>query len=199
MSLLFETIRINDSVPVNLSWHERRMNRARIEMWGVAGPVSLAPLIRVPAELAEGVVKCNVEYGPGIGAIYYKRYEKRRIASLKLVPCNPPDYHLKYLDRTGLKSLLEQRSGCDEIIIVKDGFITDTSMSNLVFFDGIQWFTPSTPLLSGTCRERLLAERIISERPVRIVDLHLYQGVKLINAMRDFDDDEIIPIRNIHE
>jgi 4-amino-4-deoxychorismate lyase len=71
-------------------------------------------------------------------------------------------------------------------------------MSNLVFFDGTRWLTPSTPLLPGTCRERLLSDGKISERRIRQEDLYLYQGVKLINAMRELDEEEFIPIGNIH-
>jgi 4-amino-4-deoxychorismate lyase len=173
------------------------MNLALTEFWGKGNAVRLAPVICVPEELSNGVVRCNVEYEPAIGAISYKRYKKRRISSLRLVTCNFVDYRVKYLDRSILEALLDRRADCDEIMIVKDDFITDTTMSNLIFFDGAHWITPSTPLLPGTCRARLLAEGRISERVVRPSDLPLYQGVKLINAMRDIDDDEIIPVSEI--
>lgn len=198
MFRLFETIRITNGIPLHLSWHERRMNRARNEIWKLTEPVILAPRILVPDSLSAGIVRCNIEYGPDIQAIHFMQYKKRKIASLKLIISNSADYHVKYRDRTLLESLLERRGDCDEIIIVKDGLITDTSMSNLIFFDGISWFTPSTPLLAGTCRDRLLAEGKIEERPIRLSDLNIYQGIKLINALRDPDEEEFIPISNIY-
>ncbi len=197
MSQLFETLCLRDGVPLNLRWHEQRMNQARKEIWGIASPVGLWQRINVPGELSKGVVRCKVEYGPGMGAISYKRHDKRRISSLRLVKCNDVNYPVKYLDRSILNSLLNQRGGCDEIIIVKDEFITDTTISNLIFFDGKHWITPSTPLLPGTCRARLLDEERISERVIRVSDLKSYQGVKLINAMRDPDYEEIIPVFEI--
>lgn len=197
MSRLFETICIADGIPQNLYWHEQRMKRALKEIWDVGVEIKLAPEIRVPAEMLEGIIKCNIEYGPDILTIKFDYYEKRKISTLQLVTCNYADYRLKYLDRTLLNTLLQQRGECDEIIIVKEGFITDTSMSNLVFFDGSHWFTPSTPLLPGTCRERLLSSSAIIERPVRVSDLNCYSGVKLINAMRDPALEELIPITSI--
>ena len=49
------------------------------------------------------------------------------------------------------------RGACDEILIIKDGHITDTSISNIVFRlpDG-WWLTPFTPLLKGIMRTYLL-------------------------------------------
>jgi 4-amino-4-deoxychorismate lyase len=198
MSLLFETICINDGIPLHLSWHEERMNRARAEIWNENIPLTLKSLISVPGELKDGIVRCNIGYGPGVDQVNFRRYDKNPVRSLQLVACNFIDYHVKYSDRALLKSLLDQRGNCDEIIIVKNGFITDTSMSNLVFHRRHRWFTPSTPLLAGTCRQRLLARGEISEVQIRPADLHLYSGVKLINAMRNPGDELVIPMCRIY-
>jgi 4-amino-4-deoxychorismate lyase len=80
------------------------------------------------------------------------------IESLKLVEDNTISYRHKYSDRSHLLELMNMRGDCDDILIVKDGYITDTSFSNIVFFDGDKWVTPARPLLRGTMRESLLTK-----------------------------------------
>jgi 4-amino-4-deoxychorismate lyase len=198
MFRLFETICIKNGVPQNLFWHERRMNKARHEVWNQKKEIRLAEQINVPESFVQGVVKCNIEYGPDIQLVYYNRYKPRKIKSLKMIFSCTVDYHLKFCDRSVVESLFDRRGNCDEIVIIKDGFLTDTSISNLIFFDGRQWFTPNTPLLMGTCRDRLIARGEVLERPITPFDLDQFIGVKLINAMRDPEDQELIPIGNIY-
>jgi 4-amino-4-deoxychorismate lyase len=194
MFLLFETICIENGVPKYLKWHEMRMNRSRKEVWNRKDSVKLEKMLTIPDEYKTGVVRCNIEYGREIGPVTFRKYDKKKVHSLKVVECNTLDYHLKFSDRTLLEDLLLMKEDCDEIVIVKDGMITDTSMSNLIFYDGIHWFTPQFPLLKGTCRQRLLEENRISEKKILLSDVMLFEGLKLINAMRDPDEEELIPV-----
>jgi 4-amino-4-deoxychorismate lyase len=192
MSLLFETIRIESGIPMYLSWHEARMAVARKEIWGIEASIKLEDILDVPAECSKGLVRCNIYYDQEIQDISFKTYHKKPIRSLKLVRYDPVDYHVKYSDRSVLQSLLEQRGECDEIIIVKHGLITDTSMSNLVFFDGNKWITPARPLLNGTTRQRLLSEGKIFTGEIKPEDLPRFPGVKLINVMRYLEEEEMV-------
>ena len=90
----------------------------------------------------------------------------------------------------------EKAPSYDEVIIVKDGYITDTSYTNLCFFDGTTWFTPDTPLLPGTMRQRLLDQGIIKEKSIPLSDLNKYQSISLINAMMDLGE-LVIPVSKI--
>jgi len=90
MFLLFETIRINDGMPQFLEWHEKRMMLARKETWKIKDPVNLKEVIFTGKDLSHGVVRCNVLYGPDIRKISLRRYKKRTIRSLRLVPCDCP-------------------------------------------------------------------------------------------------------------
>jgi 4-amino-4-deoxychorismate lyase len=197
MSLLFETIKVVNGLPRNLGWHEERMNRAREEVWQSADLLALGQEITVPLEYSTGVVRCNVHYGPEIHRISFATYKKRIIRSLKMVSCPDGDYHLKYTDRSFPESVFALRGTSDEVIIVKNGMITDSSISNLIFSDGIHWFTPANPLLRGTCRNRLIAEGWLFEREISPGDLHNFIGCKLINAMRDPDGEPLIPVSEI--
>lgn len=199
MCLLFETIRIENGVPRYLFWHELRMKRALREIWRRDASPSLGPEIHVPDEFSKGLVRCKIIYGPDFRNITFKTYEKRMVRSLKLVTCDSIDYHLKYDDRRLLESLFEQRRTCDEILIVKNGLISDTSSSNIILKDGNHWVTPAKPLLSGTCRERLMDENGLVARDIRPKDLVQYEGYKLINAMRDPEDEEMIPVSQIYQ
>ena len=96
----------------------------------------------------------------------YKRqgYVPREIRSLRLVAADDElDYHLKYADRSALARLLQRRDDCDEILIVRDGAITDTSYSNVAFFDGRKYVTPDTFLLNGMRRQYLLGTGVLTE------------------------------------
>jgi 4-amino-4-deoxychorismate lyase len=68
-------------------------------------------------------------------------------------------------------------------LIVKNGFITDTSSANILFYDGRDWVTPSTPLLMGTCREKLLRGGKIREENIKRDDIYKFKHFRLINAM----------------
>lgn len=194
MCRLFETIRIDHGRVMHAEWHEARMKSSRLELWSCIDPVCLDEMIKIPDEWLTGVVQCNVTYGPHVESVTFKSYTKRSVSSLKMIEYNDIDYHLKKSDRSLLDVLFSQRDNCDEIIIVKNGFITDTSISNLIFFDGKNWCTPEAPLLKGTCRQRLLHEGKIHERKIRVETLEQFAGLKLINAMRQPDEEEMIPI-----
>ena len=82
-------------------------------------------------------------------------------------------------------------------MIVKNGMVTDSSICNIVFFDGHKWITPESPLLKGTTRERLIKSGRIKQHNIRVSEISNYQYFKLINAMRDFDDIREIEVINI--
>ncbi len=106
-------------------------------------------------------------------------------------------YSDKWENRKKINELFAQKGNCDDVLIIKNGWVTDSSYANILFFDREQWWTPSTPLLAGTQRAKLLEEKRIFERPIRPSDLKKYQSFKLVNAMIPFDLAKIIPISHI--
>lgn len=195
---LFETICIQDGEIQHLVWHEWRYKNAFYAFYGVKpSHTLLSKNILIPLEYRQGTCKLRVRYNKISKKNEFEKYKLKKIASLKIVHDNTIDYGLKYTNRTQLKSLYKKRGNCDDVLIIKNGLITDSSSSNIVFFDGKNWITPSTPLLKGTARERLINAGMIKERKIPIQDLTAFQSFKLINAMRCFETIERSDIKNI--
>ena len=63
-----------------------------------------------------------------------------------------------------LNSLFQIRQDKDDILIVKNGLLTDTSIANIALYDGNDWYTPLHPLLKGTKRAELLDKGVLKEK-----------------------------------
>ncbi|HEY8936446.1 MAG TPA: aminotransferase class IV, partial [Cyclobacteriaceae bacterium] len=118
-------------------------------------------------------------------------YQPKSIRSLRIVEHDRINYEFKYADRRTIDRLFELRKGCDDIIIIKRGLVTDSSFSNIVFKKGKHWYTPWSALLKGTMRQSLLEDGIIEEEEIRKEDLKDFESFKLINAMLGFDGPEV--------
>jgi len=197
MCQLVESLKLKDGIIRNLEYHQNRMNRSMNELFSDFNKISLANTITIPENCKSGVYKVRVLYGKAIEKIEIETYVFRTIQSLKVVRHESIDYHLKYTERQVLQELFAQRENCDDIIIIKDGFVTDSFAANLLFFDGEKWFTPTTPLLMGTKRQLLINQGIISEKEIREEDICSYQKVGLINAMIDLEEMPVIEVERI--
>ena len=96
-----------------------------------------------------------------------------------------------------MSHLFQQRGHCDDILIAKNGWLTDTLYANICFWDGSKWHTPATYLLKGTKRSELLEEGEIEETPIAIGDLKDFLGFQRINALLDFDPKAFLSIHNL--
>jgi 4-amino-4-deoxychorismate lyase len=179
---LLETIKIENGEIFNLSYHQKRFDKSRQDLFNINTPIDLSSLIDPPLE---GLYRCRVIYEQDIESIEYIPYRAKQIHTLKVIS-STISYDHKFLNRDTFTSLLEDNPDFDEIIIEKEGYITDTTISNLAFYDGEQWFTPHTPLLEGTMRAKLLDEGFLHTRNIKKGDLALYTQVALINAMLGF-------------
>jgi 4-amino-4-deoxychorismate lyase len=182
---------------INLKWHQNRFEASYFKFYKELTNIKLNKVIQVPDEHSNGLVKLRFLYNKTDCFCQFDTYEKKSIKTLKLVENNDINYSLKFVDRSKLQELLKQKDKADEILIVKNGLITDTSFTNIAFFDGSQWFTPQFPLLHGTARARLLFEKKIIAKSIRMEDLSSYQYFKLFNAMIDFEEAKFQAIENI--
>lgn len=155
------------------------------------GAINLADEFSKQIVPKAGLYKCRVVYREQIETIEFIPYEAKHIQSLKLIHDHEIDYAYKFEDRSRINILLEQRQFCDDILIIKNGLVTDSSFSNIIFFDGYKWVTPRTPLLKGTMRQFLLEAAEIKEETITIQDIPSFKTFRLINAMLGFDGPEI--------
>ena len=180
--LLLETIKIEDGIIQNLSYHQKRCDESRKKLYKSTDLLLLQDAIIPPLK---GCYRCRIVYHHTIQSVEYIPYVTRNIKTLKIVTSSLY-YDLKYANRSVLNTLLLEHQNVDDIIIEKDGYLTDTSIANLAFYDGTSWYTPTHPLLHGTMRQKLLDEGFLQTRAIKKEDIHQYTQVALMNAMLGF-------------
>ena len=195
--MFLETICIINGKVQNIDAHINRM-RQTAEYFKFKAPV--LPILEelLTSDIKNTKVKCSIHYHNIIKNISFNSYIPREIYSLKLIKAHP-DYAFKYSDRKVLENLLDYREDCDEVLIIRDGFITDTTFSNVVLQKGDELFTPHCPILNGTKRQKLIKEGRISEKEIKVKSLKDYSHVYLINAMLDIEDNISVPIDMINK
>ena len=192
-SRFVETIKVYDGQFCHLAYHERRARATAFAVFGCSLDWDLSGWA-IPDELCRGLVKCRVVYDTVVREVTFTPYVFRQIGSLRLVEDEVIDYTYKSTDRSGLERLLAQRDGCDDVLVVRRGMITDTSFSNVVLEDVTGLYTPDTFLLDGTCRRRLIDGGIVQVRSIPVTELFRYDRLYLINAMIGLEDNVSLPL-----
>lgn len=182
---LFETLAIEKGEVKNMAYHQARYERSLRQFYGKSAVKiqDLLGLIQLPVHLQNQLVRCRIDYNADSTQIQYFEYARKNHRTFQPVICDDIDYGLKYSNRDLLNQLFSQRGDCDEIIIIKQGKVTDCSIGNLIFRQGNQWVTPDTPLLAGTQREKLLREGKIKEARISLDDITKFDEIRLINAL----------------
>lgn len=199
MCLLLESVRFEHGKFHNVASHQDRMNYSVRKLLNSKAPRLEKILNDVRALFRpqpNQVYKFRILYDTSLQKIEWDTYRKPEINSLKLVETSHIDYAHKYANRENLKALFLQKSSYDDILIVKEGRITDTYFCNVVFFNGKQWLTPAYPLLKGTQRAVLLQQNTIYAADIHVDDLKHFSKVRLINALLPF---ETAPELNIQQ
>ncbi len=194
MFRFFESIKIQDGKAVNLSDHQNRVDRTFSAFYLNNNLPILEELIQVPKSCADSVFKCKFEYNRKDYKIGFETYRLKSVKSLKLVFCDAISYNYKFTDRSLLNNLLSKKGDCDDILIVKNGFLTDISFANICLYDGKNWHTPAKPLLPGTHRARLIVNKTVIPKDIHVDDLNKYVYIDIINAMRGEDPKHFIDI-----
>ncbi len=175
--MLFETIRCENGVALNTKLHETRMRK-------FSGKSFELSFLQLPSD---GVYRCKLVYLDEIISVKFTPYVKREIKTLHIVE-SEIEYPHKFLDRREIDELCMSRAQMDDILIVKNGSITDTSIANVAFLDkNNNWLTPKKPLLHGTMRQKLLDEGSLIEADIHVEDLDSFEAVAIMNALRGFE------------
>ncbi len=196
MSLLLETIQIRNGVLINPQYHQQRMQSSSLTLLGKSINFDLLTL-PIPVTAQKGTVKCRILYDNRIELIEFEPYIQRQIRSLKMVIDNSISYPHKFTDRSEINALLNQKGDADDILIVKNGTITDTSFGNVVLCKGTDYYTPDSYLLNGTKRQQLLNDGLITERYISPNDLSSMDKLIIINAMLDLDSGVEVNISSV--
>ncbi|MEA2050103.1 MAG: aminotransferase class IV [Campylobacterota bacterium] len=174
----FETIKCFDKEVFNLEYHKKRISKT------VGMNFNLEEYIYPQSD---NLQKCKVIYDKNeIIDISYSDYKIKDINSFKLVVSNQIIYNKKSTKRESIDNLYMKKGLCDEIIIVKNNLITDTSIANIAILIDDIWYTPKIPLLYGTTRERLLDNKKIIKKDISIDELLNAKKIALMNAMIGF-------------
>lgn len=189
MCLFVESIKIKDREVQNITLHNERLNKTRFEALRQTSHIDLRNILTDLPEVT-GIYKCRVLYRENIEKIEYIPYTQPNINSIKVIVADNIEYSHKYANRESINSLKKDIAE-DDIIIIKNGVVTDCSFTNIAFFDGLLWYTPNTPLLKGTKRELLLRNKVIFERQIKAEDIHSYKSVRLFNAMIEWGEVEL--------
>ncbi len=182
-NLCLETIKIKDGLIFNIEWHSQRCNQTRLALFGQKTPLLLQDYITPPPTL--GIFRCRILYHQNIISVEYIPYQISLAKSFKIVQ-SELDYGYKYANRDTLNRLKKEALPHDEIIIEKEGLLTDTSIANIAFYNGEQWLTPEKPLLQGTIRAKLIRNGFLSPKPIKSRDLKAFSNFALMNAMIGF-------------
>lgn len=196
MSQFIESIKIFNDKFYNIEFHNKRFNETLKEFYDINEDLDLSNLISIPSNLKSNqVYKCRIGYSNKIDTIEFIPYKIRNIKTLRLVEDNEIDYKYKYFNKNDFEKLLINCKA-DDILIIKNGLVTDTSFSNVIFLNGFKWITPKSYLLNGTKRQQLLKDGIISSKVIRKQDIKQFKYAKLINAMLDIEDSPYVEINN---
>ncbi len=182
-SSYLETIKSIDGEIYNIEYHQKRYESV-LDSIGILEKEDLRKYIDPPKY---GIYKCKLVYTDDTIDVSYHEYKKREVNSLKLVFNNDIEYSKKLENRDEINALFELREECDDILIIKNLLICDTSIANVAFYRDGEWFTPKEPLLKGTTRARLIDEGKIIESDIKVQDIRSFSKIALLNAMIDFD------------
>jgi 4-amino-4-deoxychorismate lyase len=188
MCRFVESIKLKDGVFYRLKLHQERVNKAFAACYPDEDPINIVETLYQYTFPQQGVHKCRIVYDTDVQSVEFTPYVQREIRSLKLVETDVESLAYKQEDRTGLNAAFALRGDCDDVLLVKNGLLADTSYCNIALSDGENWYTPRIPLLYGVNRSQLIYEGKLIEKDLKPADLLNFQYICLFNAMIEFGE-----------
>ena len=196
MSQFIESIKVENQKIFLISLHQQRVEDTFAHFQKKC-KIDLLEIFQNLEHDEKGLFKFRIEYDL---ENHFKPqmlpYAFPEIESFELVENNDFSYDFKFADRTEFQKM-KKKARAQEIVIVKNGCITDTSFSNLLFLKGQDWYTPKTYLLNGVQRQNLLKQGIIKEADITLQNLKDFSHFQLINSMNEFNQDFVYPIKKL--
>ena len=196
MSQFIESIKVEDQKIFLAELHQKRVNDT-FSHFGKEGSIDVAKIFKNLDIDENGLYKLRIIYDLNKNfRTQLIPYAISEIDDFQLVENNNYDYSFKFEDRKEFEKM-KMKAKTEEIIVVKNNHITDTSFSNLLFLKGKNWFTPTTFLLNGVQRQHLLKTKKIKETEITLNNIKEFSHFQIINSLNDFDDMFIYPIEKI--
>lgn len=199
MYLLLESIKVYQNKIHAWEYHKQRIDRSMAKCYQLKNNpvINIANIQKYVDNLDSQTYKLRLLYNKDSYRIEHHLYTLKSIASLKLVQDNEIQYSEKYVDRESLSKLYKQRDSADDILIIRNGLVTDTHYCNVALQQDGQWYTPKSPLLCGVMRQQLLDKKAIIPKDILVKDIPSYTHIRLFNAMIEFGEIEF-DTGNIH-
>ena len=186
MSQLIESIKILDNQIYRFTYHKKRMSRSCAEIYDTSMPFDFSQILNEIPLLEKGLFKLRLLYDDKELEHEFIPYQMKNIESLKIVESDTINYAHKFSDRSELNDLYDKKKNADDILIVKNGKLTDTFHCNISLHKDGVWYTPVSPLLKGTQRQYLIDQNLIVTKNISIDTLLEYDEICLFNAMIEF-------------
>jgi 4-amino-4-deoxychorismate lyase len=192
---LVESIKAENGQFFLLDYHQDRLERTFHAVYKSSCPWQLVAIL--PQAPSQGLFKVRFLYNATDFSIEVQPYVPKIIKTLKLIEIGDYTYPHKWTDRSTINAAFAQRGNCDDVLMTKNGFLTDASYANIVLFDGTNWVTPEKPLFEGVQRSYLLDHKKIQKVSIRSTELSNYQSYQLINAMNSFVENRFLSVGGI--
>ena len=187
---LFETLKFEDGVFHNLSLHQERLDKTLKDL-NYPHSYSLEEILTKPQ--INSIHRTKFIYDQTSYSFEHFTYKAKEVTSLTLVDASHIDYKYKKLNRSSIDYLKSQSE--DEIILIQNDYVTDTSIANLYFLRNNTWYTPSSTLLKGTYQKLLINQKKVKIADIKVEDIFTYEKIAVSNAMLGFFElnKDIIP------
>ncbi len=194
MSLLFETIKIQNKKPQNVDYHIQRVRKSRFELFGLTDCTDFIIFFEKFEVNEDKLFKLKIIYNQNIVDYQLMDYTIVYKKAMKFFEKPDLDYSCKYINRDELVEI-EKGLSSDELgIITKNGYLTDATYANIVLYDGKNYYTPENCLLEGTKRQKYIDDGTITTKPIHQEELINFKTLHLINAMIDLGDNSFIDL-----
>lgn len=188
MYRFIESIKLLNGEFFRLKLHQQRMDKVFDMFYPDRVKINLCNSLNLLNFPKDGLYKCRIVFDSKIQDIQFLSYQLPQIKTLKVVEISIPTTLYKSADRKKINEVYAQRIDCDDVLMVKNNLVTDSSYCNTAFFDGKTWVTPKIPLIYGIQREELIKNKIIIEKDIGISDVFSYQSICLFNALIEFGE-----------
>lgn len=194
----FETISILQNEYRNLSEHQERVNKSFEKLFPHFEPLNLSKIL--PRDINPLTQhKLKIYYNQNYYMYSLRKYYRKYFKSFIFKDIGQYNYEYKWTDRSMIDQFVDISILGQETLFLNEGYLTDSSMANIILSDGTSWWTPEYPLLKGTMRASLIKENKIQCTAIHLKDLRSFESFKLINAMNSFDEAFSYPVSVLNE